>query len=461
MRYVSTRGGVQGLSFCDAVMMGLADDGGLLVPETIPDVRDDLPQLADKSYVDLAAYVMGHFIDDIPTAELRSIIERSYETFDHPAVTPLVEVGDIHVLELFHGPTLAFKDVALQFLGNVFEYVLTKRGGRLNILGATSGDTGSAAIAGVRGKQNINIFIMFPEGRTSALQEKQMTTVLDDNVQNLAIEGSFDDCQSILKTIFNDLTFKEAYDLGAVNSVNWARILAQVVYYFSAYIQLGSPDRFEVAVPTGNFGNIFAGYIARRMGLPIHTLILATNQNDILHRFFTTGRYERGEVYFSHSPAMDIQVASNFERYLFFEFGQAPAKVREFMNDFSTTGVARINFNTFNLDAAFRTGRISDQDMGATIAKTFEESGYLLDPHTAVGVEIGLLKRRQEVPLVCLATAHPSKFDEVIRQVIPDIKVSHPTLDLLKGLPERKTLLEGEVGVVKNFISIFNDQQAS
>jgi threonine synthase len=461
MRYVSTRGGVQGLSFCDAVMMGLADDGGLLVPETIPDVSEDLPQLAGKSYVDLAAYVMGHFIDDIPSAELRSIIERSYETFDDPAVTPLVQVGDIHVLELFHGPTLAFKDVALQFLGNVFEYVLTKRGGRLNILGATSGDTGSAAIAGVRGKQNINIFIMFPEGRTSALQEKQMTTVLDDNVQNLAIEGSFDDCQSILKTIFNDLTFKEAYDLGAVNSVNWARILAQVVYYFSAYIQLGSPDRFEVAVPTGNFGNIFAGYIARRMGLPIHTLILATNQNDILHRFFTTGRYERGEVYFSHSPAMDIQVASNFERYLFFEFGQAPAKVREFMNDFSTTGVARINFNTFNLDAAFRTGRISDQDMGATIAKTFEESGYLLDPHTAVGVEIGLLKRRQEVPLVCLATAHPSKFDEVIRQVIPDIKVSHPTLDLLKGLPERKTLLEGEVGVVKNFISIFNDQQAS
>jgi threonine synthase len=461
MRYVSTRGGVQGLSFCDAVMMGLADDGGLLVPETIPDVSEDLPQLAGKSYVDLAAYVMGHFIDDIPSAELRSIIERSYETFDDPAVTPLVQVGDIHVLELFHGPTLAFKDVALQFLGNVFEYVLTKRGGRLNILGATSGDTGSAAIAGVRGKQNINIFIMFPEGRTSALQEKQMTTVLDDNVQNLAIEGSFDDCQSILKTIFNDLTFKEAYDLGAVNSVNWARILAQVVYYFSAYIQLGSPDRFEVAVPTGNFGNIFAGYIARRMGLPIHTLILATNQNDILHRFFTTGRYERGEVYFSHSPAMDIQVASNFERYLFFEFGEAPAKVREFMNDFSTTGVARINFNTFNLDAAFRTGRISDQDMGATIAKTFEESGYLLDPHTAVGVEIGLLKRRQEVPLVCLATAHPSKFDEVIRQVIPDIKVSHPTLDLLKGLPERKTLLEGEVGVVKNFISIFNDQQAS
>ena len=461
MRYVSTRGGVQGLSFSDAVMMGLADDGGLLVPEMIPDVSGDLAQLAGKGYVDLAAYVMGHFIDDIPADDLRSIIERSYETFDAPEVTPLVEVGNFHVLELFHGPTLAFKDVALQFLGNIFEYVLNKRGGRLNILGATSGDTGSAAIAGVRGKQNINIFIMFPEGRTSALQEKQMTTVLDDNVQNMAIEGSFDDCQLILKTIFSDLPFKGAYDLGAVNSVNWARVLAQVVYYFSAYVQLGSPERFQVAVPTGNFGNIFAGYIARRMGLPIETLILATNQNDILHRFFTTGRYERGEVYFSHSPAMDIQVASNFERYLYFEFGQAPEKVKKFMDDFSSAGVATTNFNTLNFDTAFASGKVSDEDTVATIAKIHKELGYLLDPHTAVGVEIGLAKRNPEVPLVCMATAHPAKFDDIIQQAIPDIHVSHPTLEALKDLPERKTLLEGDVNVVKRFISTFNDQQAS
>ena len=461
MRYVSTRGGVQGLSFSDAVMMGLADDGGLLVPETIPDVSKDLAQLAGKGYVNLAAYVMGHFIDDIPADDLRSIIERSYETFDDPEVTPLVTVGDFHVLELFHGPTLAFKDVALQFLGNIFEYVLSKRGGRLNILGATSGDTGSAAIAGVRGKQNINIFIMFPEGRTSALQEKQMTTVLDDNVQNMAIEGSFDDCQLILKTVFNDLPFKDAYDLGAVNSVNWARVLAQVVYYFSAYVQLGSPERFQVAVPTGNFGNIFAGYIARRMGLPIDTLILATNQNDILHRFFTTGRYERGEVHFSHSPAMDIQVASNFERYLYFEFGQASEKVKKFMGDFSNKGVATTNFNTLNFDTAFASGKVSDEDTVATIAKIYKELGYLLDPHTAVGVEIGLAKRNPEVPLVCLATAHPAKFDDIIQQAIPNIDVSHPTLELLKGLPERKTLLDGNVDVVKRFISTFNDQQAS
>jgi threonine synthase len=404
---------------------------------------------------------MGHFIDDIPKDELRTIIERSYKTFDDPAVTPLVEVGDIHVLELFHGPTLAFKDVALQFLGNVFEYVLNKRGGRLNILGATSGDTGSAAIAGVRGKQNINIFIMFPEGRMSALQEKQMTTVLDANVQNIAIEGSFDDCQSILKTIFTDLAFKEDHKLGAVNSVNWARILAQVVYYFSAYMQLGLPERFQVAVPTGNFGNIFAGYIARRMGLPIDTLILATNQNDILHRFFTTGRYERGEVYFSHSPAMDIQVASNFERYLYFEFGEAPEKVKEFIKNFSDTGLATTNFNTLNADAAFSSGRLSDENTVATIARFFEQSEYLLDPHTAVGVEIGLVNRRPEFPLVCLATAHPAKFDEVIRQVIPDLEVSHPTLEVLKDLPERKTLLERDAGVVQNFISTFNDQLVS
>ena len=288
-----------------------------------------------------------------------------------------------------------------------------------------------------------------------------MTTVLDDNVQNMAIEGSFDDCQLILKTIFNDLPFKDAYDLGAVNSVNWARVLAQVVYYFSAYVQLGSPERFQVAVPTGNFGNIFAGYIARRMGLPIDTLILATNQNDILHRFFTTGRYERGEVHFSHSPAMDIQVASNFERYLYFEFGQASEKVKKFMGDFSNKGVATTNFNTLNFDTAFASGKVSDEDTVATIAKIYKELGYLLDPHTAVGVEIGLAKRNPEVPLVCLATAHPAKFDDIIQQAIPNIDVSHPTLELLKGLPERKTLLDGNVDVVKRFISTFNDQQAS
>jgi threonine synthase len=458
MRYVSTRGGVKDLSFCEAVMMGLASDGGLLVPNHIPDISGELADFGELTYAQIAQRVMGEFIDDIPAEALQQLIKKSYATFDDDRVTPLTSVGDFHVLELFHGPTLAFKDVALQFLGNVFEYILADTDQSLNILGATSGDTGSAAIAGVRGKQNINIFIMFPEGRTSALQEKQMTTVLDDNVQNLAIEGSFDDCQSILKGIFNDLPFKESLHLGAVNSVNWARVLAQVVYYFSAYVQLGSPKQFEVAVPTGNFGNIFAGYIARQMGLPISKLILATNQNDILHRFFSSGRYERGEVHFSHSPAMDIQVASNFERYLYFEFGQNSDKVNEFMSAFAETGVATTNFNTLNFDAGFDSGTSSDDETLKAISSVYLETGYLLDPHTAVGVKVGREKRSQrlEVPLVCMATAHPAKFEDAIKRVLPDVVVEHPILSALKGLPTRKTLLANERDAVKSFITEFN-----
>ena len=458
MRYVSTRGGVEGLSFCDAVMMGLAADGGLLVPAAIPDISQQLDRLVGMSYQEIASYVMGHFIDDIPSAELESIIRHSYETFDDPKVTPLVEVDDVYILELFHGPTLAFKDIALQFLGNVFEYVLKKRGGKLNIVGATSGDTGSAAIAGVRGKDNINIFVMFPEGRTSALQEKQMTTVLDDNVRNLAIQGSFDDCQSILKDLFNDLEFKDSFELGAVNSVNWARILAQVVYYFSTYVQLGAPERFQVSVPTGNFGNIFAGYVARSMGLPIEPLVLATNQNDILHRFFSTGKYERGEVHFTQSPAMDIQVASNFERYLYFKFDQDPEKVKSFMSDFVSKGVATTNLADLKLNSEFVSGCVSDQATLATVKRTFDRSGYLLDPHTAVAVQVGLQNRRPDVPLVCLSSAHPAKFEENMRLAIPNIEVRHPALEAIKELPERKALLNRNFEEVKNFIITFNSQ---
>ncbi len=460
MRYLSTRGGVADLTFCQAVMMGLASDGGLLVPAEIPDMSGELAALRNLSYSEMAFRVMRHFVDDIPEEDLRDIISRSYETFDDPLVTPLVPVGDIHIMELFHGPTLAFKDVALQFLGNIFEYVLDRDGGHLNIIGATSGDTGSAAIAGVRGKDNINIFVMFPEGRTSPLQEMQMTTVLDDNVQNIAIEGSFDDCQSILKSIFGDLAFKSQYQLGAVNSVNWARVLAQVVYYFSAYVQLGSPERFQVAVPTGNFGNIFAGYIARAMGLPIDRLILATNHNDILHRFFTTGRYERGDVHFTHSPAMDIQVSSNFERYLYYEFGQNTGKVSEFMADFLSKGVAMVNFNTANFDEVFASGCVSDEDTLATIRRFREENDYLLDPHTAVGVHVGQARRNKSLPLVCMATAHPAKFDQVMAEALPDVEVSHPTLAALKDLPSRKEKLSADVAAVKAFITAFNGNEA-
>lgn len=456
MRYVSTRGGVSDLSFCEAVMMGLASDGGLLVPADIPDIRDQLPEFQTLEYNEIAVRIMSCFIDDIPAADLERLIEASYATFDDPRVTPLAPVADAHIMELFHGPTLAFKDVALQFLGNVFEYVLARDGGQLNILGATSGDTGSAAIAGVRGKDNINIFIMFPDGRTSPLQERQMTTVLDDNVQNIAIEGSFDDCQSILKGIFADLEFKEKYQLGAVNSVNWARVLAQVVYYFSAWVQLGSPAAFQVAVPTGNFGNIFAGYIARRMGLPIDKLILATNENDILHRFFTTGRYERGDVHFTVSPAMDIQVSSNFERYLYYQFGQDAKKVSEFMDSFLKKGTATVNFNTLNFDDAFSTGCVSDEETLATIVECFESTGYLMDPHTAVGVHVAQGQRDESLPLVCMATAHPAKFDDVIRAGLPEAEPTHPSLEALKDLPSRKTQLPNDQGAVKAFIAEHN-----
>ena len=452
MQYVSTRGGVSGLSFKDAVIMGLADDGGLLMPESLPDVAAELDRWADHSYPELALEVVSRFADDVPREDLASLIDRSYATFDDPLVTPLRAVGDLHVLELFHGPTLAFKDVALQLLGNMFEYILTERGAEANILGATSGDTGSAAIAGVQGKPSINIYIMFPEGKTSPIQELQMTTVLDDNVHNIGVRGSFDDCQRLMKTAFSDLPFKEQYSLAAVNSVNWTRVLAQVVYYFSAWYQLGRPDAFDVCVPTGNFGNIFAGYCAREMGLPIRRLLLATNQNDILCRFFRTGCYERGEVHFTHSPAMDIQVASNFERYLYLKLGRSADKVCAFMESFSSNGTATLNFNTPSFDESIRAGAASNEQTVETIRRVFEEDGYLLDPHTAVGVSVATALREDSVPLVCLATAHPAKFDDVMRSALPGLEVTHPRLEVLRGRPTRKVVLEADVSAVKQYI---------
>ena len=474
MRYVSTRGGVAEMPFCAAVMMGLADDGGLLIPKSIPNVADRLDHYRTLSYQELAFDIMRLFIDDINDDTLAALIQQSYQHFDDARVTPLLNldaVGNrLHILELFHGPTLAFKDVALQFLGNVFAHILREEGPHeaqmpLNILGATSGDTGSAAIAGVRGKASLNIFTMFPEGHTSTLQEKQMTTVLDDNVWNIAIKGSFDDCQSILKSVFSDPEFKQEFHLAAVNSVNWARILAQVVYYFSAHAQLGSPAGFEVAVPTGNFGNIFAGYMARTMGLPIRKLILATNRNDILHRFFTTGRYERGPVHFSHSPAMDIQVASNLERYLYFQpggdaGGAGPAaraeKVRAFMSSFSRTGSARINFNTRNFDSAFASGAAAEDDTLEVIRQVYDVGHYTVDPHTAVGLCIGQKLRDPTLPLVCLATAHPAKFEDAIGTALPGAVVTHPTLETIRDLPSRKTVLKADVNAVKAFIRACN-----
>ncbi len=433
-------------------MMGLANDGGLLVPHSIPDVSDKLEGWTGATYQELAWHIMMNFIDDISEVELRSIIDKSYSTFDDKKIAPLVKVDDFYVLELFHGPTLAFKDIALQFLGNVFEHILADEGAQLNILGATSGDTGSAAIEGVRGKSGINIFVLFPEGKTSKAQEMQMTTVLDDNVYNIAVDGSFDDCQWLMKNAFSDLAFKEKYCLGAVNSVNWARVLAQIVYYFYAWYELGKPARFDVAVPTGNFGNIFAGYLAKRMGLPIGKFILATNSNDILSRFFETGIYKRGDVYFSESPAMDIQVSSNFERYLYYKFDEDPDKVSEFMNQFLESGEARVLFNSESFDALFKTVSVSDAETLESVRKIYQDNGYLVDPHTAVGIHAGRLLRTIGNPLLCLSTAHPAKFEDAIDRAVPGTTPEHSRLEALRDLPTRKHKIAMNEIEVKDFI---------
>ncbi|MDT8420539.1 MAG: threonine synthase [Desulfuromonadales bacterium] len=457
MKYRSTRGQVSGISFKDAVMMGLADDGGLLLPEGIPTfVTDELRELAQLPYADLAFRVISRFTDDIPAADLKDLINRSYSAFDHDQVTPVVNQGNVHILELFHGPTLAFKDVALQFLGNLFEYLLKERRQHMNIIGATSGDTGSAAIYGVRGKQNINIFILHPKGRVSPIQEMQMTTVTDSNVFNLAVEGTFDDAQSIVKEIFGDLAYKEKHALGAVNSINWARVLAQVVYYFYAFFQVqketGCED-VEFSVPTGNFGDIFAGYVALRMGVPIRRLILATNANNILSRFVTRGDYSAAEVNQSLSPSMDIQVASNFERYLFYLYGEDSGRVSKAMEDFKQTG--RLEFSAEEIarvQQIFASASINDQETVKTIADFHQATGYLLDPHTAVGVEAGRQVHDQSCPLICLATAHPAKFADAVKQAIGTDPELPPAFQGIDQLERRVEVLPASIDAVKNFV---------
>ena len=440
-QYISTRGGVSPVDFSAAVMMGLADDGGLLLPADIPDIRGKLENWRKLSYRDLAYEVMSPFIgESIAEADLRVLINRSYDSFDTPDVIPIVPVGGIYIAELFHGPTLAFKDVALQFLGNLFEHELKCTGGRLNILGATSGDTGSAAIHGVRGKAGIDIFIMFPEGRVSPLQERQMTTVPDANVHCIAVTGTFDDGQRVLKAVFNDIPFKRQYSLGAVNSVNWARVLAQVVYYFWGAFRVQEATgaaTVQVTVPTGNFGDIFAGYVAKRMGAPISRLVLATNENDILSRFFNTGCYSLGEVSPTLSPSMDIQVASNFERYLYYRLGCDTEKVRDTMAAFARDKSITVP----GTDPDFAAGRGDTPSTLATIARYHAQYGYILDPHTAVGVSVAEQHLRANEPMLCLATAHPAKFSSAITRALGSDLARHPTLEALKTLPTRKVLL--------------------
>lgn len=457
MKYISTRGKINPISFTEAVMMGLATDGGLLLPTELPVVDENtLSQWRTLSYPDLAFAVMSRFIDDIPEADLRTLVNRSYQTFTHPEVTPLVKKGGVHILELFHGPTLAFKDVALQFLGNLFEYLLARRNEKMNILGATSGDTGSAAIYGVRGKERINIFILHPHKRVSPIQELQMTSVTDGNVFNIAIEGTFDDGQAIVKTIFNDIPYKERHCLGAVNSINWARILAQVVYYVYAYFRVSeqeSQSEVDFSVPTGNFGDVFAGYVARVLlgSQRINRLILATNDNDILARFINDGKYSMSQVVPTCSPSMDIQLASNFERYLYYLNGQDAKRTSQHMEflakerhlDFDQETIARIRE-----DLCAR--RVTEAEVIATIREFYQETGYVLDPHTAVGVKAGkeLCSSR---PLICLATAHPGKFGAAVSQAIGEQPLP-PALTALQGLPTRCQVLAADSAMIKDFI---------
>ncbi len=459
MRYISTRGDIRPIPFKETVLMGLAEDGGLILPEVIPQLKEaDLERWRELSYPELALEVMGLFIDDIPREVLRDLIFRAYSSFTHPEICPVVKKGPVWILELFHGPTLAFKDVALQFLGNLFEYLLLEKGAKLNILGATSGDTGSAAIYGVKGRKNIKIFILFPHGRVSPVQALQMTTVPDENVFCLAIEGTFDDCQAIVKGIFGDLEFKRRYHLGAVNSINWARVLAQVVYYIWAYFRVSEAEgtlKVRFSVPTGNFGDIFAGYIARRMlgRERIERLILATNENDILTRFVNKGDYSLGRVTPTISPSMDIQIASNFERYLYYLYGEDPARVKEAMAEFSRTG--RLSFakeEIARVQEDFLSLSVSQEETLAMIARFYRETGYILDPHTAVGVKAGL-HFRNGLPMICLATAHPAKFPEAVRQAIGRDPERPKALEGLEEKPRREIILPAELEKVKAFLA--------
>jgi len=435
-------------------MMGLATDGGLLVPERCPRLDDPtLRAWAGLRFQDLALEVMTPFVGDaIPCDDLADLIERSYASFTHPGVTPVVRLGDQWLLELFHGPTAAFKDVALQFLGNLFEYLLERDGGHLNILGATSGDTGSAAIAGVRGKARIQIFILFPDGRVSPIQERQMTTVLDPNVHAIAIRGTFDDGQRIVKQLFGDLEFKRELSLGAVNSINWARILAQMVYYFYAWARVSGGDpchRVNFAVPTGNFGDIFAGYMAKRMGLPVDRLIIATNRNDILSRFVHSGVYAAGEVYPTLSPAMDIQIASNFERYLYYLVDQDPALVAVLLEGMSREGRLEVaSHRLARAQADFDAVAVSDEATLAQIRETYEQVGYILDPHTATGVRAAQGHR----DVICLATAHPAKFAEAVTQAIGREAEPPPALQGLLEKETRCARLEASAAAVRAHI---------
>ena len=459
MEYVSTRGQAPALGFADALITGLARDGGLYVPDEWPLVTErEMRALAGLDYADAAFRIMRPFCTgSIADDDLGEICEAAYASFRHEAVVPLVQLGASDwLMELFHGPTLAFKDVAMQVLARLFDHVLAKRGQRITIVGATSGDTGSAAIEAFRGREATDIFILHPHGRVSEVQRRQMTTVLDANVHNIAVEGSFDDCQALVKAMFNDAPFRDRLALSGVNSINWGRIMAQIVYYFTSAVALGAPSRaVSFAVPTGNFGDIFAGYAAERMGLPIGRLVIATNRNDILARTLESGRYEVREVHPSSSPSMDIQVSSNFERLLFDLYDREAGAILPLMQSLQQSGAFELGTLPHGrLGNLFDAARADEAETELAIRETYETTGEIVDPHTAVGLHAAELCRGDaSIPMVTLATAHPAKFPDAVERAIGVRPELPPSMADLFERDERCTVLPNDLDAVESYLA--------
>ncbi|WP_068081296.1 threonine synthase [Polycladidibacter stylochi] len=457
MKYVSTRAEAPELDFAQVMLTGLARDGGLYVPKTWPQLtKQQIADFSGKTYAQIAYEVISPYVgDSISKADLKDMIEAAYDSFAHKAVTPLVQTdANTFILELFHGPTLAFKDVAMQLLGRMMDHVLTQNDERATIVGATSGDTGGAAIEAFRGRERTDVYILFPEGCVSPVQQRQMTTAKEDNIHALAVKGNFDDCQGILKDLFNNGVFREKVSLSGVNSINWARVVAQVVYYFVAGAALGAPHReISFTVPTGNFGDIFAGYVAYKMGLPIKQLVIATNVNDILARTIETGRYETSTVIPTTAPSMDIQVSSNFERLLFEANGRNGEEVKRQMASLKQSGAFTLSQNTLDeIKKLFAAGRASEEQTKATIKQTLDDSGYLMDPHTAIAAHVAKSFTTAETPMVVLSTAHPAKFPQAVAKASGMTPGLPPHLSDLMEREEKFTVVPAELEAIEQHV---------